>query len=117
MNSQAVIIHPYFISTNQTIQTKSNGRGVAQVDGNIAIARGKSDWTYRTKSLRTTRPRRVVALPIGCLAYWTARMGFGVALRLIDPAVLRTGCIARRTGLGNSPRRKLILRPPSSSSQ
>jgi hypothetical protein len=35
-------------------------------------------------------------------------MGFGVALRLTDPAVLRTGCIARRTGLGNNPRRRLI---------
>ena len=36
------------------------------------------------------------------------RMDFGVALRLIEPAVLRTGCIARRTDLGSNPRRKLI---------
>jgi hypothetical protein len=39
------------------------------------------------------------------------RMGFGVAFRLIEPAVLRTGCIARRTDLGKNPRRKLIKRP------
>lgn len=31
-----------------------------------------------------------------------------MALRLIEPAVLRIGCIARRTGLDKNPRRKLI---------
>lgn len=35
-------------------------------------------------------------------------MDFGVALRLIEPVVLRTGCTARRTGLGKNPRMKLI---------
>lgn len=79
----------------------------------IAIARAASDRTYRTKNRRTTRPRRVVAPPTGCLACWTLRMGRGVARRLIDPALLRTGCIARRTGLGNRPRRKLISQPPA----
>jgi hypothetical protein len=38
----------------------------------------------------------VVAVPTGCRAYWILRTGFGVAFRLIDPAVLQTGCIARR---------------------
>jgi hypothetical protein len=34
-------------------------------------------------------------------------MAFGVARRLIDPAVLRTGCIARLTDFDKKPRRKL----------
>lgn len=84
----------------------------AQVDTTMATTHNTSDRTQRKNSLRTTRPRRVVALPTGCLAYWTRRSGFGVARRVIDPAVLRTGCITRLTGLGNSPRRKLISRPP-----
>lgn len=68
---------------------------------------------YLKKDLRTARPARVVAVPTGCRAYWIVRMGFGVALRLIEPAVLRTGCIARRTDLGKKPRRKLIRESPS----
>jgi hypothetical protein len=66
---------------------------------------------YLKKDLRTDRPTRVVAVPIGCLAYWTFRTAFGVARRLNEPAVLRTGCIARLTDLGNSPRRKLTGHP------
>jgi hypothetical protein len=68
-------------------------------------------WIYLKNDLRTTRPARVVTVPTGCLAYWIVRMGFGVAFRFIEPAVLRTGCIARRTDLGNNPRRKLIESP------
>jgi len=50
---------------------------------------------------------------MGCRAYWTLRTGFGVAFRFSDPLVLRTGCSARLTGLGSSPRRKLIGTPRS----
>ena len=47
--------------------------------------------------LRAARPNRVVAVPIGCRAYCTLRMSFGVTRRLIDPVVLlptkdRTDC-------------------------
>ena len=49
----------------------------------------------------------MVAVPIGCLAYSTLRTAFGVARRLSEPAVLRTGCIARLTDFGKNPRRKL----------
>jgi len=45
--------------------------------------------------------------------YMTVRTGFGVTRRLREPLVLRTGCIARLTGLGNSPRRKLIESLPA----
>lgn len=69
---------------------------------------GSRHPVYLRKDLRTARPARVVAVPTGCRAYWIVRMGFGVALRLTEPAVLRTGCIARRTDLGSSRRRKLI---------
>jgi hypothetical protein len=62
---------------------------------------------------RTARPARVVAVPTGCLMYMTVRMGLGVTLRLREPPVLRTGCNARLTGLGNSPRRKLIESLPA----
>ena len=65
------------------------------------------DGTYLEDPLRTLRPALVVAAPIGCLADWALRTGFGVTLRLIEPAVLRIGCTARRTGLVSSPRRKL----------
>ena len=50
--------------------------------------------------LRTVRPARVVAVPTGWRAYCALRMGLGVARRFTDRIVLRTGCIARRTGLG-----------------
>lgn len=45
---------------------------------------------------------------MGWRAYWILRIDLGVALRLTEPAVLLTGCIIRRTGLGNNPRTKLI---------
>ena len=57
--------------------------------------------------LRMYRPAAVVAVPRRCLAYSTLRTALGVARRLIEPAVLRTGCIARLIGLGRSPLRKL----------
>jgi hypothetical protein len=63
------------------------------------------------KERRTARPRRVVAVPTGWSEYWTFLTTFGVALRLNDPAVLRTGCRIRRTGLGRNPRMKLIDTP------
>lgn len=76
----------------------------------LSLARGR---TYLKKDLRTARPSRVVAVPTGCLAYSMARIDLGVTFRLNEPAVLRTGLIARRTGLGNRPRRKLIAPPLS----
>lgn len=63
---------------------------------------------YLNSERRTVRPARVVAVPMGCRAYWIDRMVFGVALRLIEPVVLRIGCTARRIGLGTNPRTKLI---------
>lgn len=71
----------------------------------------KRERRYLNSDFRTVRPARVVAVPTGCLAYWIERTGLGVALRFIEPAVLRTGCIARRTGLGKNPRMKLIAIP------
>jgi hypothetical protein len=76
------------------------------------LAAGIASAVY-LEPFRKALPVLVVAVPIGCRAYCTLRTGFGVALRLNDPAVLRTGCIARRTGLGNSPRRKLTCPLPS----
>ena len=60
------------------------------------------------KNLRTERPARVVAVPIGCRAYCTLRMALGVTFRFSDPLVLRNECRVRLTCLGSSPRRKLI---------
>jgi hypothetical protein len=68
-------------------------------------------YLFLKSDLRTARPAMVDNVPIGCLAYWTLRMGLGVALRFRDPAVLRTGFIARRTGRGKNPRLKLIAVP------
>jgi hypothetical protein len=69
-------------------------------------------YLFLKNERRTERPAFVDSVPTGCLAYWTFRMGFGVALRLMEPVVLRTGCTARRTGFGKNPRLKLIT-PPS----
>jgi hypothetical protein len=63
---------------------------------------------YLKRDRRMARPSRVVAVPRGWRAYWTLRIALGVALLLSDPEVLRTGCMARRTGLGSNPRLKLI---------
>jgi hypothetical protein len=66
---------------------------------------------YFFSDLLADWPKWVVAVPTGCLAYCTLRTGFGVAFRLREPAVLRTGCKARLAGFGNNPRRKLIEAP------
>ena len=65
--------------------------------------------SYLNKDRRALRPNAVVAVPTGCLAYWILRIGLGVARRLTDPAVLQTGWLARRTGLGKNPRKKLMV--------
>lgn len=59
--------------------------------------------------LRTERPADVVAVPHGCRAYCTLRTVLGVARRLMEPPVLRTGWRTRLTGLGRNPLRKLTI--------
>lgn len=76
------------------------------------VGRPRQPVAYLPNSdLRTYRPAAVEAVPTGCLAYCTLRIALGVARRLIEPAVLRTGCIARLMGLGRKPLLKLTMLP------